>query len=612
MARWHADLQEYNFQLEYIPGKTNIVADALSRPVNTDQGQQDNKDITILPQQICVLYTTKGQVIVPNVKEVKRVIVSKAHNTPTAGHPGRDKMLRKFQQNYWWAGMKQWISDHIKGCAICQQTKVQTHRHPVLMYCIPTTPGTLPFRTVAMDLITRLPNRQGFNAILTIVDHGCSRAAIFLPCTTNISGLGIAQLYLDYVYRWFGLPTKIISDRDPCFTSHFGRAVTKKLGIEQNLSTAFHPQTDGLSERKNQWIEQYLCTIVASHPEDWSYWIAVASAVHNNRINSTIGLSPNEILLGYSPCLAPSEVIITDNKAAEKRVKQMMQARDQATKIINQKAGEAPSPQFTVGDQVWLEGSHLKLPHQSTKLAPKRYGPFMITKQINPVTYQLILPATWQIHPMFHASLLSPYVETDAHGPNYSRPPPDLIGGEEFYEVEQICDHRHHGRSRTLQYLIKWKGSPESDNTWEPADQVLAPDLLREYHKHRLLPGIKVNQLTIQHLQRPPWILPNRLTSSVPSCTLLHSPLINSTSSNPARVRTRICRALSCIAADPISLTNTLLNTGTSVKNTTVAIIPEDHLQCQPQICRAASPLPLSHPLHPCPFQCMSHPLNRP
>ena len=94
---------------------------------------------------------------------------------------------------------------------------------------------------------------------------------------------------------------------------------------------------------------------------------------------------------------------------------------------------------------------------------------------------------------MFHASLLSPYVETDAHRPNYSRPPPDLIGGEEFYEVEQVQDHRCHGCSRMLQYLIKWKGSPESNNTWEPADLVLAPDLLRRYHKHRLLSGIKAN-----------------------------------------------------------------------------------------------------------------------
>ena len=198
-------------------------------------------------------------------------------------------------------------------------------------------------------------------------------------------------------------------------------------------------------------------------------------------------------LLGYSPCLAPSEVIRTNNEVAEKQVKQMIEARDQAIKFINQKAGEAPSSQFTIRDQVWLEGSHLRLPHQSTKLAPKRYGPFMITKQINLVTYQLTLPATWQIHPVFHASLLSPYIETDAHRPNYSRPPPDLIGGEEFYEVEQIRDHQHHGHSRTLQYLIKWKGSPESDNTWEPADLVLAPDLLRQYHKHRPLSGIKAN-----------------------------------------------------------------------------------------------------------------------
>ena len=243
------------------------------------------------------------------------------------------------------------------------------------------------------------------------------------------------------MYQWFGLPTKIISDQDPHFTSHFRKAITRKLGIQQNLSTVFHPQTDGLSEWKNQWIEQYLCTIIASHPEDWSYWISIASAVHNNWINSTTNLSPNEILLGYSPCLAPSEVIRTDNEAAEKRVKRMIEAQDQAIKFINQKAGEAPSSQFAVGDQVWLEGSHLRLPHQLTKLAPKRYRPFTIMKQINPVTYQLTLPATWQIHPVFHASLLSPYVETNAHRPNYSRPPPDLIGGEEFYEVEQIRDH---------------------------------------------------------------------------------------------------------------------------------------------------------------------------
>ena len=233
-------------------------------------------------------------------------------------------------------------------------------------------------------------------------------------------------------------------------------------------------------------------------------------------------------------------------------------------------------------------------------------------KQINPVTYQLILPTTWQIHPMFHALLLSPYTETDAHGPNYSRPPPDLIRGEEFYEVEQIWDHQCHGCSRALQYLIKWKGSPESDNTWEPADLVLAPDLLKEYHKHRPLSGIKANQIALQRPQHPSWILPNHLASSTPSCNLLHTPPTSFTSSNPALVHTRICRTLSHIAAAPTLLTNMPLNTHSSVKNLTVAITPEDHIQCQPRTCHAATPLPPSHPLHPCPFQCASHPLNRP
>src|SRR5258708_21808876 len=140
-----------------------------------------------------------------------------------------------------------------------------------------------------------------------------------------------------------------------------------------------------------------------------------------------------------------------------------------------------------VGTQVWLEGTHLCLPYQATKLAPKRYGPFKVTKEISPVAYQLHLPNGWNIHDIFHASLLSPYCKMAAHGPNYSRPPPELIKGEEEYEVEKIINHRCSGQSRTLQYLIKWKGYPEADNTWELADQVHALELLKTYHRQHPL-----------------------------------------------------------------------------------------------------------------------------
>ena len=126
------------------------------------------------------------------------------------------------------------------------------------LYHIPGDLTECPFNTVAMDLITQLLWSNDHDAILTIMDQGCSRAMAFLPCSTTITGEGIAKLYLQHIFPWFGVPTKMISDRDPHFTSHFAKTLTTKLKINQNISTAFHPQTDGLSEQKNQWVEQYL------------------------------------------------------------------------------------------------------------------------------------------------------------------------------------------------------------------------------------------------------------------------------------------------------------------------------------------------------------------
>ena len=171
----------------------------------------------------------------------------------------------------------------------------------------------------------------------------------------------------------------------------------------------------------------------------------------------------------------------------------MNQRREQAIEALNktaQKSGTPPA-QFNTGDQVWLEEKNLQLLHQVTKLAPKRYGPFKIIKEISPVAYRLQLPPTWTIHNVFHALLLSPYSETPSHGPNFSRPPPDLIGREEEYKVESIRSHRYFGRNKKLQFLIRWKGYAPSDDTWEPADSVHAPDLVKEYKQRT--PGFRIN-----------------------------------------------------------------------------------------------------------------------
>jgi hypothetical protein len=116
------------------------------------------------------------------------------------------------------------------------------------------------------------------------------------------------------------------------------------------------------------------------------------------------------------------------------------------------------------------------------KLAAQRLGPFTISKVISPVVYCLTLPPTWKIFPTFHTSLLSPYKETEEHGANFLEPPPELVGGNEEYEVEKVLGHRTHGWWKKRQYLIKWKGYSEAHNSWEPEENLNAPDLVKEYH----------------------------------------------------------------------------------------------------------------------------------
>jgi len=145
-------------------------------------------------------------------------------------------------------------------------------------------------------------------------------------------------------------------------------------------------------------------------------------AVHNNQKNSTTGLSPNQIILGYDLKLNLAITTPSANETTEERIGLMEERRTQATAALNQIAEKSGtlSAQYKIREQVWLEGKNLCLPYQATKLAPKRYGPFKIIKEISPVAYQLALPLTWKIHSTFHASLLSPYHKTTAYGPNFS------------------------------------------------------------------------------------------------------------------------------------------------------------------------------------------------
>jgi hypothetical protein len=375
------------------------------------------------------------------------------------------------------------ITEYVKGCADCQRHKVNTRPTKAPLQPIYPKSEAVPFETVALDFIVKLPVSQGYDSILTITDQGCTKAAIFIPCNEDITAEETAALYIKHVFAHFGLPTKVISDRDPCFMSKFIQAVCKVTGINHAPSTAYHPRTDGQSERSNQWLETAIRFITDQKQRNWAPYLPIAQFAHNNWPSDTTRKSPFFLLMGFNPradwvhATSPiPRVTLRLEQLKEARV----QAREAMIKAQQSWVKHRDTPKYK-GDLVWLEGKNLRINQPTAKLAPRRHGPFKITQVMSAVNYRLELPTQWSIHPVFHIDLLTPYKETTMHGPNFTRPTPELIDGEEEYSVEKILDLRHFGRRRRLQYLVKWEGYPDVDNMWVDKDDVFADDKVQEF-----------------------------------------------------------------------------------------------------------------------------------
>ena len=194
--------------------------------------------------------------------------------------------------------------------------------------------------------------------------------------------------------------------------------------------------------------------------------------------------------MGYNPRAIPIAYPKTNVPAVQERIQNLQKIWDEARaahELARRQMTGRITKKFTPfkqGEKVWLEGKNLKLGYEHRKLKPKREGPFVITEVLGPLTYKLKLPKHWKIHDVFHASLLTPYHETEAHGPNFLRPPPDLVEDEEEYEVEAIVSHRKVGGK--WRYMVKWKGYPTSENSLEPESNLSnAKELLQAYKKRR-------------------------------------------------------------------------------------------------------------------------------
>jgi hypothetical protein len=476
-ARWMEYLQDFDYRLEHIPGKSNTIADLLSRRSDLNKGVDTTAPRILLPPD---LFTRK--IYLPDNPEQRRRALLELHDTPTAGHPGIANTWQLVSRQYEGPRLRQYVENYVKGCPKCQESKPNTRRTraPLQRFDVPASEG--PFQYVSMDLITDLPRSEGYDAILTIVDQGCSKAAKFIPCNKTIDGPGVASEYLKHLMPWFGLPKRIISDRDPRFASNFSRSICKSLGIQQNLSTAFHPRTDGQTEHMNAWVEQYLRHWTTGSQRNWAPLLPIAEFAHNSWKHEATQHSPHELLLGYNPQVHV-KFLEDSTPAAQERLERVQKAREHAEERLTalQKQKDARRlREHDIGDQVWLEGTNLSV-KGTRKLLPKRYGPFKITEQIGPVAYQLDLPNHMKIHDVFHIDLLTPHKETEEYGRPYTRPPPVLETGEQEYEIEAIRDMRRHGRGRKLQYLVHWKGYPNSDDSWVNHEDLNAPDLLKDF-----------------------------------------------------------------------------------------------------------------------------------
>ncbi|KAL5835872.1 hypothetical protein ACOSQ3_015424 [Xanthoceras sorbifolium] len=343
--RWMEFIKDYNCVIDYHPGKANVVADALSRKslhalraMNAqlrltlddavlaelklkpnliqqiqDRQQQDEKLLAIRGQvqegkqtdfvikDYGILYF-KDRVCVPNDDELRKTILTEVHSSPYSMHPGGTKMYRDLRTQYWWSGLKRDVIEFVNRCMTCQRVKAK-HQVPSGLL----QPISIPewkWDRITMDFVTGLPlTRSKQNSIWVIVDR-LTKSAHFLPVRTDNSLDRLAELYIREIVRLHGVPASIISDRDPRFTSRFWKKFQEALGTRLNFSTAFHPQTDGQSERVIQVLEDMLRSCIINFEGSWVDHLPLIEFAYNNSFQTSIAMAPYEALYGRK-CRTP-------------------------------------------------------------------------------------------------------------------------------------------------------------------------------------------------------------------------------------------------------------------------------------------------------------------
>ncbi|GJS00081.1 putative reverse transcriptase domain-containing protein [Tanacetum coccineum] len=525
--RWLELLSDYDCDIRYHPGKANVVADALSRKEREPPLRVRALVMTIsldLPKQILNAQTEArkpeniknedvGGMLVENAKnpeairteklepradgtlclngrswlpcygDLRTVIMHESHKSKYSIHPGSDKMYQDMKKLYWWPNMKADIATYVSKCLTCAKVKAE-HQRPSGLLVQPKIPEW-KWDNITMDFVTKLPkSSQGYDTIWVIVDR-LTKSAIFTPMRETDPLDKLARMYLKEVVTRHGIPVSIICDRDPRFASNFWRSLQNALGTNLDMSTAYHPQTDGQSERTIQTLEDMLRACAIDFGKGWVNHLPLVEFSYNNSYHASIKAAPFEALygrkcrspicwtkVGEAQILSPELIQETTKKIIQ--IKQRMQAaRDRQKSYADLKRKPM---EFQVGDKVMLKVSPWKGVvrfGKRGKLNPRYVGPFKVLEKVGEVAYKLELPEELsRVHNTFHVSNLK-----KCHADEPLAVPLDGLNlDDKLYFVEEPVEIvgrevKRLKRSRIPLVKVRWNSKRGPEFTWEREDQ---------------------------------------------------------------------------------------------------------------------------------------------
>lgn len=512
--RWLTKLLGFDYEIVYTPGKTNLVADALSRvdvpsltyiqvvseaqPLMLEQlrifyasdpvGQQLTRKFTSLKPDSPFklhqgLWFYKGRLFIPSETQFRTQLLQEFHTSPVGGHSGVKGTLARLTAAFSWPNMAKDVKRWVQECSICQQQKYSTHRPYGLLNPLPI-PSQV-WEDIAMDFITKLPPSHGKSTIWVVIDR-LTKYAHFIALPAHYSAVSLAPVFMSEIYRLHGMPKTIVSDRDRVFVSRFWQELFKLNGTTLCFSSAYHPQSDGQTEVTNRILQTFLRYFVSDTPKLWVSMLPLAEHWYNSSYQSAIKMTPFEALYGRPPpnmCsyVSGSTVVATLDETLAQRHQMLAVIKLNLQKAQSRMRSHANNgrmdKEFEVGTWVWLRLQ----PYRQNSVRGARYskftkrffGPYQIVKRIGTVAYELLLPPEARIHPVFHVSKLKQF---------FGQPPSQVPLLDEAVtgtlvplQPTQILDTRklQTVKGTIRQVLVRWEGLSPAEDTWENWKELL-------------------------------------------------------------------------------------------------------------------------------------------